>query len=68
MIDFPSAYFKMLLLRIDDNGTTKSLLFSYDLDLGSNGYWNLENTFLVSHMTNNYWSGTLGYIPIYVYL
>ena len=39
----------MLLLRVDDQGATKSLLFSYDLDLGSNGYWNLENTYFVGH-------------------
>ena len=58
------AYIKMLLLSLSglgDLGSTKSLLFSYDLDLGSNGQWNLEYTSAFGPMMANYWNGTLNY-------
>ena len=58
------AYFKMLLLSLNgpgDLGSTKSLLFSYDLDLGSNGQWNLEYTSAFGPMMANYWNGTFNY-------
>ena len=56
------AYFKMLLLRTNGpGGSTKSLLFSYDLDLGSNGQWNLEYNSAFGPMMANYWNGTFNY-------